>query len=205
MNTSSLNIAEFVRGYKAFEERESRDAMYKVASFIIKKSWGKPAEMADGLGVLLLTWNNAFYRYGPFDYDALESCIRKNLRLLKTYRRREIQSLSVEDEDTIKQLFRDFLQALQIFQGKMKGRRSPVGVAKALHLLAPAFFAIWDDKIARAYNCYYNNDAAESYVNFSWKTKAMAQTLSEHVKRRDKTLVKLIDEYNYAKYTTKWV
>lgn len=205
MSTSSLNIAEFVRGYKAFEERESRDAMYKVASFIIKKSWGKPAEMADGLGVLLLTWNNAFYRYGPFDYDALESCIRKNLRLLKAYRHRDILSLSVEDEEAMKGLFCEFLQALQICQGKIKGRRSPVGVAKALHLLAPAFFAIWDDKIARAHNCYYNNDAAESYVNFSWKTKAIACAVCKQVKRHDKTLVKLIDAYNYAKYTTGWV
>ena len=31
--------------------------------------------MADGLGVLLLTWNNAFYRFGSFAFDELEKCI----------------------------------------------------------------------------------------------------------------------------------
>jgi hypothetical protein len=149
-----IEIAEFVRGYRAFERRERRDAMYKVASSVIQNSWGNPAEMANGLGVLLMTWNQAFYRYGPFNYDALERCIRKNLRLLKAYRRRDMLSLSKKDEAKMKRLFRDFLRALKICEGKMRGRKSPVAVAKALHLLAPKFFALWDDKIARAYNCF---------------------------------------------------
>ena len=66
---------EFINGYKKFEEYEKRDAMYKVATFLVSHFWGKPAEMADGLGVLLLTWNQAFYRYGIFDFDRLEECI----------------------------------------------------------------------------------------------------------------------------------
>ena len=28
----------------------------------------------------------------------------------------------------------------------------------ALHLLAPAFFPLWDDKIAKGYGCYYLTD-----------------------------------------------
>jgi len=47
------------------------------------------------------------------------------------------------------------LKALQIADGKSAGRKSPVAVAKALHLLAHDFFALWDDKIAKAYNCHY--------------------------------------------------
>jgi len=54
---------EFLRGCEQFENREKRDAMYKVATFLIKQFWGQASEMADGLGVLLLTWNQAFYRY----------------------------------------------------------------------------------------------------------------------------------------------
>lgn len=55
---------EFLNGIIEFEKQEKRDAMYKVATFLVSHFWGNPSDMADGLGVLLLTWNQAFYRYG---------------------------------------------------------------------------------------------------------------------------------------------
>lgn len=60
------NREEFLKGCEEFEKHEKRDAMYKVATFLVFHFWGKPSDMADGLGVLLLTWNQAFYRYGIF-------------------------------------------------------------------------------------------------------------------------------------------
>ena len=70
---------EFRKGYLAFQKYEKRDAMYKVAIFLVCHFWGQPSEMADGLGVLLLTWNQAFYRYGIFDFDRLEECTRTQI------------------------------------------------------------------------------------------------------------------------------
>src|SRR6266404_1091106 len=126
MNASPITVAEFMRGCKAYTRHEyDRGAMYKVAASIVKNSWGKPADMADGLGVLLLTWNQAFYRYGTFSFEALEHCIRRNLRPLRSCRRRDILTLSVEDEEMVGRLFRDLLVALQIHAGKSKGRKSP--------------------------------------------------------------------------------
>jgi hypothetical protein len=66
-------------GCAAFRQHERRDAMYKTATFLVDHYWGRPVEMADGLGVLLLTWNQAFYRYGAFDFGKLEGCIAKNI------------------------------------------------------------------------------------------------------------------------------
>ena len=57
---------EFCKGCEEFERHEKRDAMYKVATFLVSYFWGRPSDMADGLGVLLLTWNQAFYRYMGF-------------------------------------------------------------------------------------------------------------------------------------------
>jgi hypothetical protein len=111
--------------------------------------------MVDGLGVLLLTWNQAFYRYGTFDFNKLEECITENFQRVGNFRTRDISSLSNSDEEEIKYLFNRLLEALKIDSGKIQGRKSPVGVAKALHLLAPKFFPIWEYKIARAYGCYY--------------------------------------------------
>jgi hypothetical protein len=159
--------------------------------------------MADGLGVLLLTWNQAFYRYGLFSFDKLERCINRNRTVIASFRSRNILDLHKTDMRTIRRLFTQFLNALAISAGAKKGIRSPVAAAKALHLMAPQFFPLWDDKIARAYKCYYSITPAEKYLKFMEKTLAFAKAVGKRHARATsaKSLVKLIDEYNYAKYT----
>jgi len=76
--------AQLGHGCTVFRQHEARDAMYKTATFLVDHFWGRPAKMADSLGVLLLTWNQAFYRYGPFDFGKLEGCIVKRARRLPT-------------------------------------------------------------------------------------------------------------------------
>lgn len=183
-----MNIEEFRKGYQAFQIHEPRDAMYKVATFLVKTFWRQPKEIADGLGVLLLTWNNAFYRYGYFDFNALEKCISHNQKSPEYFRPRNILDYTEADDESIEDLYRKFLDALQIADGRLAGRKSPVAVAKALHLLAPGFFAIWDDKIATAYNCLYQ------YIPFMKKIKRLAQILSPEIdpESSGKTLVKLM-------------
>lgn len=203
-NVELPSPAEIIAGCEAFEQHEKRDAMYRVASFLVDHHWGKPSDMADGLGVLLLTWNQAFYRYGSFDFDALEKCIRGSLSTLDGYRNRDILSLLVSDEQSIKTLFGRFLEALKV-TSKVGVRRSPVAVAKALHILAPAFFPLWDDKIAKNYGCHYSYQPDESYIDFCWKTKAIAEEVGVLLPRSGKSIIKRIDEYNYAKYTQGWV
>jgi len=284
MNTPTKE--EFRKGVEEFEKHEKRDAMYKVATFLVSRFWGKPSDMADGLGVLLLTWNQAFYRYGIFDFDKLDKCITDNFPKIENFKRRDISSLSSTDEDDIKDLFTKFLEALQIdtirFSNRNKKRetkkdlenflketgiacedsdnletlyssikdnqkimkavrfiskeesnskkdyieikiskleskegktleflrlirRSPVSVTKTLHLLAPKFFPLWDDKIARAYGCYYRENPDGKYISFCKITKTIAERVRNYIDRPDKTLIKLIDEYNYSKYTRRWI
>ena len=196
---------EFLAGVEQFERREKRDSMYRVATFLVEHYWGKPADMADGLGVLLLTWNQAFYRYGLFSFDKLEGCLAESMTSLEEFRRRDILSFSASDVPLVKMLFERFLEALQIDVGKMKGRKSPVAVAKALHLTAPAFFPLWDDRIARAYGCYYGGDPEGSYDSFCRITQNIAKIVKDYEAPKGKTLTKLIDEYNYAKFTEHWI
>lgn len=201
-----LTPVEFERGYSAFQARESRDAMYKTATFLVEHFWGQARDMADGMGVLLLTWNQAFYRYGSFDFALLEDALRANMPTIEQLRPRNIQSLQEADEPTIERLFMSFLDALRIKEGKKKDCKSPVAVAKALHLLAPRFLPIWDGKIAKAYACHYNKHPDRKYVAFAHKMKALARQLQEHVPPDcGRTLLKLIDEYNYAKHTKGWI
>ena len=199
---------EFIKGIEEFEKREKRDAMYKVATFLVHHFWCNPSDMADGLGVLLLTWNQAFYRYGNFVFDKLEECIKNNLEKLKKFRDRDITTFSESDESDIKSMFTEFMESLKIASGKMRGRKSPVATAKALHLLAPNFFPLWDDRIAKVYGCYYNNYPAEKYIQFMKLMKEFAEKVKHYVdssKYQNKTLLKLIDEFNYSKYTKGWI
>jgi len=197
---------EFRKGCEEFEKHEKRDAMYKVATFLVSHFWGKPSDMANGLGVLLLTWNQAFYRYGIFNFDKLEKAIIDNLQKIESFRNRNIFSLSPSDENDIKDLFAIFLKALQIDargSTRTRGRRSPVAVAKALHLLAPNFFPLWDNKIARAYGYSYKNNPAEKYFSFCLKMKEMAEKIQDCLPNPDdRSILKRIDEYNYSKIHT---
>jgi hypothetical protein len=141
----------------------------------------------------------------PLRLRPLEKCIAKNQAFLEAFRRRSILTHSLDDDSQIRSLFQKFLDALRICEGKCKGRASPVSVAKALHLLAPGFFPLWDEKIAKAYDCYYDDDPPGQYMAFFLKTKAMAEALAPQVNVGGRTLLKLIDEYNYAKYTKGWI
>ena len=117
---------EFLKGIAEFRKYEKRDAMYKVATFLISYFWGKPSDMADGLGVLLLTWNQAFYRYGIFDFELLEDFLATYFNRLEEFRERDILSLTKEDEDIAKNLFKNLMDALQISSGKSKGSHAGV-------------------------------------------------------------------------------
>lgn len=279
-----LNCKEFCKGIEEYEKHEKRDAMYKVATFLVSHFWGKPSDMADGLGVLLLTWNQSFYRYGIFDFGKLEQFITDNLQKIESFNDKDIAGLSSSDEEDIKDIFTKSLEALQIdtirFSDKNTGKyaennlkiflkelniefvatnlttlyksmknskinnavdfiqdskkasieiiisgldldekeklyslnkkikiikRSPVSVSKALHLLAPDFFPLWDDRISRAYGCYYNENPAQKYFSFCKNTKNIADKVKECNIQSNRTLIKLIDEYNYSKYTKKWI
>ena len=197
---------EFRKGYMAFQQHERRDAMYKTATFLVNHFWDYPADIADSLGVLLLTWNQAFYRYGPFDFQRLEKVIATKQPVLDSFRSRDILTYSSADDAAIKSLFAEFLSALQICEGSKKATCSPVAVAKALHLLAPRFFPLWDLKIANAYGCHYSADPAGTYLRFIVKIRGLARAMANvHIEDTSKTIVKLIDEYNYARFTKGWI
>lgn len=204
-NPGPTSAKALKQGHEAFIKRETRDAMYKVATFLIKHFWGQHARMAEALGVLLAVWNNAFYRYGLFDYDQLEACIGKHEKVLKNFRDRNILSYEpTRDDRIIRAVFDAFLDALSVSAGD-KVRRTPVGVAKALHLLAPNFFPLWDYEIAKAYRCNYAKEPADKYLCFMAMTQEIAENLADEVPVGPETLLKLIDEYNYSRHTQGWI
>jgi hypothetical protein len=197
--------SEFVHGVRKFDSGESWDPMYSLASRLLTQDWGKPRLMAEDVGVLLLTWNNAFYRYGEFDFGRFERVLKRHIGELEGFRARSLLSFGRPDEPQVRSLFRHFSRALRVYEGKAKDQETPVGTAKALHLLAPNFFPLWDQYIAPAYGCRYARNAAATYLRFC----GLTQHLLRHARRfrpalpreYKRNLLKRVDEYNYAKFT----
>jgi len=224
INIDAIDYQEIFRGSSDFVQNEKRDAMYKVATFLVNHFWYRPADIADGIGVLLLVWNQAFYRYCNFalDFEGLENFLRKNEKTIKEIRNRDISSLKKDDEKLVKELFVELLDVL-----KCGDRKSPVAVSKALHLLAPSFFPLWDNDISKAYDCYWEDSdlACETYLQFMEKMKDLSRKIIQTYVHRNnvdsetakenicekassnlpfvKSLLKIIDEYNYA-FTKYW-
>ena len=224
INMENIDYQELFRGSSDFVKKEKRDAMYKVATFLVNHFWYRPADIADGIGVLLLVWNQAFYRYCNFalDFEGLENFLRKNEETIKEIRNRDISSLKEKDEKIVQKLFDVLLNVL-----KCGGRKSPVAVSKALHLLAPSFFPLWDNDISKAYDCYWEDSdlASETYFQFMKKMKNLSQKIIQTYAHRNnvdsetakkaickkaspnlpfvKSLLKIIDEYNYV-FTKYW-
>jgi hypothetical protein len=207
MNFPDIN--KFWKGVNEFRKHEQRDAMYKVATRLVRDYWGKHEEVTDGLGVLLLTWNQALYRYGMFDFNRLEKFLRTRDKEINTYRNRDILEWVSNDDQAVEDIFNELLEALISIGKDGVERKSPVAVAKALHLLAPAFFPLWDIAIAKGYGCYWYTPekASSKYITFSKKIVDFCNYLKQN-KVTDKTgvtLIKIVDEYNYSKFTQGWI
>lgn len=195
---------KFCEGYRKYEEYVGRDPFYEVATTYVSDHWGSYEHMADAVGVLLLNWNKMFYRFGSLDLEKLERCITKDFVIINSFKDRNIFTLSENDEQKIRKLFNDLLEASMI-DSKKKKAKSPVSVAKALHLLAPKLFPPWDNRIANGYKQNYGNKPEEKYIKFCKITKLIAESLKNYKIDTDKNIIKLIDEYNYSKYTQKLI
>ena len=200
------NKDEFLKGIKEYRKYEKRDSMYKVATFLVSHFWGKFTDMSDGLGVILLTWNQAFYRYGPLDFDKLELFLKDNFSDIESFRKRDIFSYNINDKDKIKKLFYKLLTATSININGSEPKTSPVSVAKCLHILCSEFFPLWDTEIAKRYGYNYSVNPAAKYLDFSNDLKQLAIEVRKYKGYPlDRSIIKLIDEYNYSKYTKRWI
>jgi hypothetical protein len=214
-----MDRTELLAGCTEFWRRERRDSIYRVATRLVEDSHGDLSAIADALTVLLLVWNQAFYRYGDLDPDSIEGFLIENANVLERYRSRRLVECMPSDDSEIAPLFDGFMKA-SAAKGKKDGvlRHSPASAAKGLHLLAPRFFPLWDFAIARAYGCgwYSSSRAVYSYLRFMRQTGQVLLELAREAPldkiEQDlcthsgfpKSLLKFLDEYNYARYTKAW-
>jgi hypothetical protein len=188
----SVTLVDIRAAREAFQQQEPRDLFYRAATELVSLALREPERLSvsEALGVLLQTWNKNFYRFHKvFDaghFTEIENLLWANSQALAAFRRRQIEGLELKDGPVVHALFEAFDKVL-----------GPVGAAKALHLLAPGFFPLWDRKIAKAYDVALDGTAAKSdnYWEFMLVTKMQCRQLAKEG-FKDHPL-KAIDEFNY--------
>src|SRR5262249_27463956 len=142
--------------------------------------------------------NKAHYQYRKFDnthFATIETLLATHQAVLAEYRNRSIDDLGPQEKAAITSLFQAFEKVL-----------GPVGAAKALHLLAPRLFPLWDRAIAKAYGVALGG--AGSNGDRYWRFVLISQRQCGELKRADpgcQNPLKSIDEFNYCKHTKKWL
>lgn len=188
------------RAHEVFGLNEPRDLFYRAATELVDLALQGATSLtvAEALAVLLQTWNKAYYRYHKFNnahFASIEELLSRYHHVLARYRGQAIEDMQSGERTNIGRLFEAFEDIL-----------GPVGAAKALHLLAPKHFPLWDRAIAKAYNLPIGQ--AGSNGDRYWRFMLIAQRQWRELKRQDPSYenpLKLIDEYNYCKYTKGWL
>lgn len=186
---------EFLAGITAYDgdNRVYFDALHE-----LQAGWGDPSKMADAIWPLLRNWHAPFYRWGTGDPKAIASGIEQNIGLLNDFRHRTIETMCAADEPKIKTLFLAFAHATRR-TNRRGSQPSTVGAAKTLHLLSPGFLPLWDNAISDHYGCEQN---AYDYVKFCRIMKDFAAAILPYMNQTDdRSVLKRIDEFNYAACT----
>lgn len=176
-----------------FAEAEPRDLAYKVARDMVERAYsgGQSFSRADGVAILLMTWNAGFYRFHP---DRLRTLVADLDRLISrheasitAWRARSAASYEPRsDAGRVEHVYRDFVAVLW-----------PVGTAKSLHVLAPRFFPIWDRSIADALGLALS--PPEASVSSYLRLMEIAGRFAQGSRFEDP--LKALDEWAYVTYT----
>ncbi len=187
-------LEDLQRAHAALERAEPRDLFYRAALEVVDLALaGRTAlTVAEGLAILLQTWNASFYRFRPFDSQhlhELDDLVNGRRQAIEAFRPRTVCSLQEADTPAVERLFNDFERLL-----------GPDGAAKCLHLLAPRFFPMWDYTIARHYGLPLGMTSPNGnrYLAFMRLMAGLCERLGGE-ERLGGNPLKAIDEYHYCR------
>jgi hypothetical protein len=222
------NPEELIEGCRKFHEIEPRDIAYIVPNEFVLKNPNNPYYILAGIKIIIITWNAVrFQRLNKELKGKLESEILSSYEeskdMLDKIKNERLETLNLNDNNVaeiIKNCFKVFSEKKSI---------GITGAAKALHLINPKVFMMWDDKIKKAYHTIHpsyrkrKEPIEECYLEFMKISQEIAKNVLEkvnyeelwknHLSFLDKnfvdafsfreTITKMIDECNFVKFTKK--
>jgi hypothetical protein len=181
-------VSELRRAHAVYERREDRAYAYRAARCLLEQGSGTQAE---AVRLLLHSWNQ---RVG-FDRRELDVVLRGTARRRSRLDDRLLESLTDRDRGIAETIFAKFADVLR-----------PVGAAKALGLLHPKVFVMWDTEIARQYcGSTWRRDVAATYGRFMSITAMQVRSCAAGREQFEDQLLKVIDERNYCCLTRGWL
>jgi len=148
-------------------------------------------ELATALAKWLQDLNRQYYRFRPKEAatlsERLKPLVAAELESLLGFRQRSLKTVTKSDEGEVLRLFVLF-----------RTECGPVGAGKALHVMAPNCFPLWDNAIADSYGI-----ATETgYFQFMGIVRQQVLDLPAKI-APSVTALKALDEYNYLKASAK--
>lgn len=176
---------EFNNNLEKFDKLENRGSYYPMFLNMIEKGLETEAFL-----FILSTWNFATFRYAmkEFDLENFKKLVNNLKPYFEKFKGESIETINFDNhEKDIKYIFQEL--------SNIKGIQY-TGASKLMHLTIPEVFVMWDAYIRKAWGLKEGKE--EDYFNF---LKLMQKEFKEMEKSKDRTLSKLIDEYNYVEYT----
>ncbi len=191
---------DLARARAVFIEQEPRAVVYDACALLLTQALRSESKLSTALPVaaLLQSWNFAYYEHSGPRLDSghvreIETVLNRLRRDLDHFRSRSIDTLTDADRPRVAAVF-----------GGLEGVVKRVGAAKALHLWAPDFFPIWDNPIAQAYGFDFEvgGPRADDYWSFMTLVREQVKTMAP---LQDRSRLKALDEYNYCRYSKRWI
>lgn len=172
-------------------------------------------------------WRN-LSQLKPKDVEEILKFLNKwKCRLPYSCKHQLLNSLSRQIPQFVNSLQRSRLESITLSQNTqniiinayniLNSVIKPTGTSKVLHLINPELFPMWDQKIAEAYGIKPNQRTGDNYVKFMEKIQNILKKLINKINKNNPqlaiqkiksstfqgkySLLKIIDEYNYMKFT----
>lgn len=181
--------------------REPRAFCYELATQFIakaketgKEKWYEDENTVKGILLLLFTWNFAAKKTKRLNFDNFGELLRETKDRLKSLEKYTIENADGKAWDIIKNVFENFKKLL-----------GQTGASKALSLLNPHLFVMWDTAIRKRLKRHLikgicNGEKPEHYIIF---LKGIQKIIKDY-RIREKlppgsVIAKIVDEYNYVR------
>jgi hypothetical protein len=216
-----------IQGCKKFYEIEPRDLVYVITRKIVIENPNSEWHLLAGIEILLLTWNAVYIQRLKKD---VKEKLEENILSAYTNTREDFESLKNERLETvdlnddltvekIKRIFKTFSSFKSI---------GITGASKAIHLINPRLFMMWDNEIRKNYHCIHSQRGIqetieECYIKFMKTMQEIAQEILQQKSLEElwkihptylnqpqfvnafsetskREITKMLDECNYVKF-----
>lgn len=182
-------------------QREPRAFCYEMAISLINQSkgdnpnsWYTDTKTVQAVLLLLFCWNFAARKTKRLTTESTRKVLRENENTLRQLEKFSLLTFTQGTEPLIRKVFSHFCRVF-----------GQTGATKALSLLNPALFVMWDTKIRQRLRRELiqgidNGQTAKQYLLFLCKLRYYSEhhNFQQHL-ATDMVLAKKIDEYHYVK------